>query len=108
MNEHMTNRVAASADHADGTAAVTSEQERSEPPPELVAAAERDYRETRHDLEALIAGTRAVRSQHDTELNMFIHLYATIRRTDSTRATALAALAVLQLADESATPTKRR
>ena len=85
---------------------MTQKQRRSDPPPGLVAVAERDYRGTYHELDALIAGTRGVRSQHATDLGLFIDVYATIPRADPIRATAIAALAVLRLANERTTPTE--
>lgn len=70
-----------------------------DPPPHLVEAAKRDHLLADRQLTALIAGTRAVRTQHTTELSLFMHVYATIRPADASLAAALAAVAVLRLMD---------
>ena len=68
-----------------------------DPPPEIVAAARRDYADITGQLDAMIAGTCDVQARHSTELGLFMHIYATTRLAEHTRAAALAALAVLRL-----------
>jgi hypothetical protein len=70
-----------------------------DPPHRLVEAAERDHHDANLQLNALIAGTRAVRNQHTTDLSLFLHVYTTIRPADPSRAATFAAVAVLRLMD---------
>jgi hypothetical protein len=65
----------------------------------MIAAAEQDYRLAASDVTALIAGARKAGPQHRSELELFIHVYATLRFEHPTRVAAIASCAIMRLAE---------
>jgi hypothetical protein len=83
----------AAADKVAGDRAV-----KRKPPPIVVAAAERDYREMRARVAAAVRGARHKTGTHGSEIHTFAEVYYELLRADPRVAAAMGAAAILQLA----------